>query len=126
MQQYNHDYVLSIFSKDKELLSHQLHGSFDTIKRAEIWDKDYIGMTNESSICYDLGTILVQEKKSLEICIIIQDNKNISELEEEVERIKKKDLEKEYTGAKSYWRKYVKAHNGLNIKEPENSYEERE
>ena len=82
MQQYNHDYVLSIFSKDKQLLSHQLHGSFDTIKRAEIWDKDYIGMTNESSICYDLGTIPVQEKKSIEICIIIQDNKNISELEE--------------------------------------------
>ena len=125
MQQYNHDYVLSIFSKDKQLLSHQLHGSFDTIKRAEIWDKDYIGMTNESSICYDLGTIPVQEKKSIEICIIIQDNKNISELEEEVERIKKKDLEKEYTGAKSYWRKYLKAHNGLNIKESENSYEER-
>ena len=25
----------------------------------------------------------------------------------------------------SYWRKYVKAHNGLDLKEPENSYDEK-
>ena len=35
------------------------------------------------------------------------------------------DFSKEYTNLKSYWRKYVKAHNGLNMKEPQNSYEEK-
>ena len=46
-------------------------------------------------------------------------------MEDEIDRITKIDLNKEYTQTKSYWRKYVKSHNGLNLKEPENSYEER-
>ena len=33
--------------------------------------------------------------------------------------------EKEYQNTKAYWRKYVKSHNGLKIKEPQNTYEER-
>ena len=125
MLQYSHDYAVSTFAKGKKIYSHQINGSKDTIKRGEIWDKDYIGMSNDSSICYDLGTIHPQEKKVLEICILIDENKIISKMEQEVDRITKIDIHKEYSNAKSYWRKYVKTHNGLNLKEPENSYEER-
>ena len=46
-------------------------------------------------------------------------------MEDEVDRITKIDLNKEYNETKSYWRKYVKSHNGLNIKDPKNSYEEK-
>ena len=38
---------------------------------------------------------------------------------------KRIDFAKEYVSVKSYWRKYVKAHNGLNLKEPQNSYDEK-
>lgn len=125
MLQYAHDFSFSTFAKSHKLLKHQINGSQETIKRGEIYDKDYIGMSKDTSICYDLGKIQPQEKKTLEICIVIGENKNISEMEDEVERIKKIDLNKEYTNTKAYWRKYVKTHNGLNLKDPQNSYEEK-
>ena len=125
MMQYAHDFSVSTFAKGYKLCSHQINGSKETIKRGEIQDKDYIGMSKDSSISYDLGVIKPQEKKTLEICILIDENKNVSDMEDEIDRITKIDLNKEYTSTKAYWRKYVKAHNGLNLKEPENSYEER-
>lgn len=125
MIQYAHDFSVSTFAKGSKIIAHQIHGSKDTIRRCELQDKDYIGMSNDSSIAYSLGTIKPQEKKMLEICILIDENKNISSMELEVDRITKIDLNKEYTSTKSYWRKFVKAHNGLNLKDPENSYEER-
>ncbi len=125
MIQYAHDFAVSTFAKGTKISGHQINGSYDTIKTGEIHDKDYIGMSKDSSICYDLGVIKPQEKKVLEICILIDENRNISSMEDEIDRITKIDLNKEYTLAKAYWRKYLKAHNGLNLKEPQNSYEER-
>ena len=125
MMQYAHDFTFSTFAKQQKLSKHQINGSKDTIRRGEIYDKDYIGMSNDTSICYDIGVIHPKEKKILEICIAIGENTNISEIENEIERIKKIDLNKEYTNTKAYWRKYIKTHNGLNLKEPENSYEEK-
>ena len=125
MMQYAHDFVVSTFAKGSKIASHQINGSKDTIKRGEIYDKDYIGMSNDSSICYEIGNIKPGEKKTLEICILVDENKNISQIENEVERIKKIDLAKEYNNAKVYWRKYVKDHNGLNLKDSKNSYEEK-
>ena len=125
MMQYAHDFSVSTFAKGYKVSNHQINGSKETIKRGEIQDKDYIGMSKDSSICYDLGVIKPQEKKTLEICILIDDNRNVSAMEDEVDRITKIDLNKEYNETKSYWRKYVKSHNGLNIKDPKNSYEEK-
>ena len=51
--------------KDKKIIKHQINGSKETIKRGEIYDKDYIGMSKDASICYDIGTIKPQEKKEL-------------------------------------------------------------
>lgn len=125
MLQYAHDFAVSTFSKGNKIIKHQINGSKNTIKRAEIYDKDYIGMSKDSSIAYEIGTIKPGEKKEIQICIFIDENKNISDIEEEVERIKRIDYEKEYQNTKAYWRKYVKSHNGLKIKEPQNTYEER-
>ena len=124
MMQYAHDFSVATFAKGHKIISHQINGSKDNIKRGEIQDKDYIGMSKDSSICYDIGVIKPQEKKTLEICILIDENKNISDMENEIDRITKIDLNREYVSTKSYWRKYVKEHNGLNLKEPKNSYEE--
>ena len=125
MLQYAHDFAVSTFAKGQPILNHQINGSKETIKRGEIKDKDYIGMSKDSSISYDLGIIKPQDKKVLEICILIDENKNVSDMENEIDRIKKIDINKEYANTKAYWRKYVKNHNGLNLKEPKNSYEER-
>ena len=125
MIQYAHDFAVSTFAKGAKISKHQINGSYETIKTGEIYDKDYIGMSKDSSICYDIGVIAPQGKKVLDICVLIDENRNISDMENEIDRITKIDINKEYTSAKSYWRKYLKAHNGLNLKEPQNSYEER-
>ena len=125
MMQYAHDFSVSTFAKGYNINRHQINGSRENIKRGEIYDKDYIGMSNDSSISYKIGTIKPNDKKVLEICILIDENKNISEMEEEIERVRRIDFKKEYSNTKSYWRKYVKNHNGLNLKEPQNEYDEK-
>ena len=126
MIQYTHDFTVSTFAKSYKLLSHQINGSYETIQSGIIQDKDYIGMSKDSSVSYDLGTIKAQEKKTIEICIYCDENvKGMQKTEDEIERIKKIDFQKEYANTKAYWRKYVKEHNGLNLKEPKNSYEEK-
>jgi len=77
MMQYAHDFNVATFAKGSKIVVHQINGSKETIKRAEIWDKDYIGMSKDSSIAYDLGIIKPQEKKVLEICVLIDENKNV-------------------------------------------------
>lgn len=125
MMQYAHDFTFSTFAKGKNILKHQINGSKDKIKRTEIYDKDYIGMSKDSSIAYEIGLIKPGEKKELQICVLIDENKNVSDIEDEIERVKKIDFEKEYINTKTYWRKYIKEHNGLKLKESDNSYEER-
>lgn len=125
MMQYAHDFTFSTFAKGRDLIKHQINGSSNNIKRTEIYDKDYIGMSKDSSIAYKIGMIKPGQKQELQICISIDENKNISDIEDEIERTKRIDFEKEYINTKAYWRKYVKNHNGLKIKESDNSYEER-
>ncbi|MCI8616662.1 MAG: hypothetical protein HFJ60_00065 [Clostridia bacterium] len=125
MMQYAHDFTFSTFAKGRDLIKHQINGSLNNIKRTDIYDKDYIGMSKDSSIAYKVGIIRPGQKQELQICISIDENKNISDIENEIERIKRIDFEKEYINTKTYWRKYVKNHNGLKIKESDNSYEER-
>ena len=124
--QYAHDFSVATFSKSYKLLSAQINESVNTINTGVIGGKDYIGMSKDSSISYDIGIINPDERKEIEICIYIDENKkNMQAVEDEIERIRRIDVNKEYSHVKSYWRKYVKEHNGLDLKEPENSYEEK-
>ena len=126
MIQYAHDFMVSTFSKEQKTLSHQIHGSKNTISSGEIWDKDYIGMSNDSAVSYDIGIIKPGEKKQIDICIVLEPQpKEMKNLETEIERIRRIDLQSEYIKTKNYWRKYLKAHDGLKLKEPQNSYEEK-
>ncbi len=126
MVQYAHDFMVSTFSKEQKTLSHQIHGSWNNIKSGEIWDKDYIGMSNESSISYDMEVIKPGEKKQIDICVLLEPQpKNMTDFETEIERIRRIDLNSEYAKTKAYWRKYVKSHDKLDMKEPKNSYEEK-
>ena len=126
MIQYAHDFMISTFSKEQKIASHQIHETKNNIYSGEIWDKDYIGMSNDSAVSFDMGVIKPGEKKKIDILTVLQPQPNqMSELESEIERIRKIDINAEYTKTKNYWRKYLKAHDGLKMKEPKNSYEEK-
>lgn len=126
MVQYAHDFTVATFAKSHKVLSSQINGTVGNIGCGVIGGKDYIGMSKDSSVSYDIGKIAPGEKKELEICIYIDENKKTMQaVEDEIERIRKIDLSKEYSKTKSYWRKYVKEHNGLDLKEPQNAYEEK-
>ena len=102
MIQYAHDFSVATFSKDKELLSYQINDTISNIHSGKIQDKDYIGMSKDSSISFDIGIMKPGEKREIEICIYIDENKKtLQAVENEVERIKKIDLKKEYSNVKS-------------------------
>jgi len=117
--QYNHEYVMCTFSKEK-LLSSQINNSKANILDGSVWDKDYVGMSQDSSISYDLGTLKPNESREFELYIYIEDNKNgLDSLEKTVDRIRKLDFKNEYDMAKKYWKKYVKEHSGIELDLPE-------
>lgn len=126
MIQYAHDYSVAIVSKKTPLFSHQINDTEASIHTGVINDKDYIGMSHDSSISYDIGIIKPKEQKTIEIYICINDNNEIykqDEIQDKVAKIRKIDFDKELTNTKKYWNKYVKDHTALDLKE--NSEQER-
>ena len=118
--QYTHDYGLAIVSKDEEVFSHQINDTNSNISTGIIQDKDYIGMSHDSSVCYDIGIIKPHEEKIIYIYMCINENNLISKLddiEENIQNIRKIDINKEQEYTKKYWKKYVKEHTTLELKE---------
>lgn len=120
MVQYSHDYCVATISKKTPLASFQINDTNSNIHTGMINDKDYIGMSSDSSTCYDVGVLKPNQKKELWIYLYIHENKDgykFDEIEKEVEEIKKIDFEKELTNTTKYWRKYLKEHQTLELKE---------
>ena len=113
--QYMHDYSVCTFSKDK-LLSTQINNTKSNIFEGQIGDKDYVGMSTDSSISYDLNILKPNEEKTFELYIYIDDNKNgLYGIDKTIERIRKIDFKAEQENTKKYWQKYLKSHDGLNL-----------
>lgn len=111
--QYNHDYTMCTFSKEK-LLSSQINNTTANIEDGVIYDKDYVGMSATSGISYDLKTINPGETRCFELYIYVDDNKDgLDTLEKTMDRIRKIDFRAQYEAVKKYWKKYVKDHKGL-------------
>ena len=68
--QYNFDYEYCIFSNEK-ISSYQLHDVESNFNSGEIWGKDYIGMSRDSAISYDIGTLKPGEEKSFNLFVSI-------------------------------------------------------
>lgn len=115
--QYMHDYTLAIFSKNA-ISTTQINNSDANIQDGVVGGKDYIGMSQDSSISYNLGTLKPGEVKEINLYIYIEDAKNKSQLSTNTSRIKKLDIDKEEEQARKYWRKYVKDHDGLKLDLP--------
>ena len=119
--QYMHDYTFSICSNNK-VKDSQINNNEANIENGVIWDKDYIGMSNDSSICYDLGTLKPNEEKELDIYITISHGSSIKEIETKITETKNIDVKKELDKAKKYWEKYVKEHDTIKLPESNTKY----
>lgn len=120
LMQYTHDYTLAIVSKTPAL-SFQINDTQETIKSGVIGGKDYIGMSEDSSISYDIGELKPGEEKEIDLIIVINPNRD-SNLVDKLAKAKKIDLKSELEHTKKYWRKFVKEHTKIDLKEEQNAY----
>lgn len=120
--QYCHDYAMYTFSKTP-LLSYQLNDIKENIGSGVIKDKDYIGMSSDSSISYNVGTLKPGEKKELILYLYFKTDEQIQTeeiIKKEISDILKLDINKEEQQVERYWKKYVKDHQTIELK-PETS-----
>ena len=121
MLQYNHNYNICTFSKNR-VYEYQLNDVSNNIKTGVLEDKDYIGMSSDSAIGYDLGVLKPGESKTIEIMIYPNINQedeisHIEEVEKKLVEFKKLEFSRELFNAKRYWTKYVQQHDTIKIKE---------
>ena len=112
--QYMHDYNFLICS-NKKVKSSQINNNKETIESGVIWDKDYIGMSNDSSISYDLGILKPAEEIEFCIYITISDGAEIKVIDEKINETRALDYKKELEATKKYWEKYVKNHDQIKL-----------
>ncbi len=114
--QYNHDFSVCTFSNQK-LYKFQVNGASNDFMSGKIGGKDYIGMSSDSAISYDLKEVKPGEEVSISLYVYINDNKekSINKIETEINKIKKineQDIKEEN---KKYWKNFVKNHDKLGI-----------
>ena len=113
MVQYSKSYNIAILSNDLKLDSHKINGTDEVIQSGILYDKDYIGMSNNAAISFDIGRINPNEKREFSILMFVCDNKEqnfLSQIDHKIEQLKKIDTKKELQNTKQYWKKYVKEH----------------
>ncbi len=119
--QYNHDFSVCTFSNEK-ISAKQINGAENNFMQGTIGGKDYIGMSPASSISYNLKKLKPGEEKELTIFVYINKNRNkcmLNELDDEIDRIKKLDVQNLLDNTVKYWRRFVKTHdeNAINKSE---------
>ncbi|MCI9016280.1 MAG: hypothetical protein HFJ53_03825 [Clostridia bacterium] len=120
IMQYSHDYTFTILSKSHKITTHQINNTKHNIYTGEINDKDYIGMSHDSSINYEIGKLKPNETKTIEIMIHINQNNTkhkLDEIEEQLNNISQIDIKKELQQTQKYWERYVKEHTKIELKE---------
>ncbi len=121
--QYSHNSTMCMFSKNN-INAHQLNGTDNNIGSGIIHDKDYIGMSSDSSINYELGVIKPGETKELDIYLYVFENDKVSveEMWKKVENLRKLDVAADQVATQRYWKKYVKDHINIELKEETSEY----
>lgn len=117
--QYTHDYNFAIFS-NQEVMSYKLNDVDSTIESGVLQDKDYIGMSNNAGIIYELKQLKPNERIEIPIYIYINDNNEkykLPDIDKEIDKVVKQDYNAEITKTKKHWRKYVKEHSKIEFNE---------
>ena len=124
MIQYSHDFAMTTFS-NMPIYSYQLNNVEESISSGVIGDKDYIAMSNHSAIAYDIGVLRPGETKEFNVYIYINKNYKVDVLDDlikEIDQIKQYDTLKLMMDTKAYWRKYVKKHDLIKLKDYDELY----
>ena len=117
--QYNHDFSICTFS-NTNLSSSQVNGVNNNLHTGVISGKDYIGMSPDSAISYDLDVLRPGEEKEITLFMFITKNKVINvlnDLDSEIDRIKRFNVDKMLSDTTEYWRKYLKDHDEMKVNE---------
>lgn len=122
IMQYNHNYAYCIASKNA-VLGHKLNDVCEHISDGILYDKDYIGMSNNIAVSYKIGVI--EPKASVEFSLFIWAEENKREVENNIYNILKIDETSEISETINYWQKYVKSHNAIKLKNTTNNYNKR-
>ena len=88
--QYNHDFSFSIFA-NKDISGHRINDVETCFREAMLTDKDYIGMSNDSAVSYNLGQLKSGDQIDFTLFIYIENNNNIKNMEELEEKIENYD-----------------------------------
>ena len=115
--QYNYDYTIATFS-NLEISNYQIHNVENNINSGDIFGKDYIGMSCDSAISYNLGIIKPGEEKTFNMYILIKKNKQgelQDQIEKKIDKIKKYDVDKQIQETSKFWKKYVQNHININL-----------
>lgn len=118
--QYSHDYNMTIISNDLNLISHKINGTDEVIQSGILYDKDYIGMSSNCAVTYDVGMLNPHEKKEFSLLIFISDNKEkneIKDIQKKIEDIKDFDYKKELQNVKAYWKMYLIGHTPYELRD---------
>lgn len=117
--QYNHNYVFSVFS-DEKIFGHRLNDVQSVLSSAVLEDKDYIGMSNEVAVSYDLGVIRPNEKREFYLYISVFENG--FDVEKRIENILSFDVQKEIDETEYFWKKYVDDHRAVKLRDTESDF----
>ena len=119
MLQYSHDFAMATFS-NLPIHGYQLNNVDNNIAYGILQDKDYIGMSDHSAVSYDIGVLKPGETKCFNIYIYINKNYKVDvlyDLNKQIDKIKKFDTLKILKETRDYWRRYVKKHEVLKLKD---------
>ena len=120
--QYSHNFTCAIFS-NKNIKSHQLNNAEGDIKSGTISDKDYIGMSPDAAISYDLGTLKPGESTEFNLLIYMKyEETNINNIEKEILELKKMNVNREISKIGDYWRRFLSRHDKLHLKNDGSEY----
>lgn len=110
--QYNHNYSFSIFSNQK-IEGHKLNDVQSNFESGDFVDKDYIGMSNEVAISYNLGILKPGEQREFVLYILIEDTPDCMY---KVYKTIKMNSANEISKIELFWKKYVQSHKKFLLK----------
>lgn len=69
---YSHDFNMGIVSNDLKLDGYKINGTDDAIDTGILYDKDYIGMSNNFAVRYNVGVLNPGDKKEFSILFLVR------------------------------------------------------